>query len=326
MIDNKPLEEEAESFVKSKLLRYKFNISKPSFDIKGADLLILDNIENHYSRILKVQSKGRTLKKTSNSIKIHESYVTDDFIVFLYAIDSNNIDTEYFFTFFKEDIITWNKSNHHYVLSFTSNSILNDSFQAKKFGENTAKKIHALLGTTQIKKYTSVIVDGIFLQKTITKTLNLYQKMYPEKHLTRPSIEDVIYNISSMYNRYTSEENIINYHIYDYNEHIDYPKVVDGNIIVDNGMEKRIYFHETNGFIYEDIEEYFQKVINLENIVFVADDIIYEPLLHKLTDDGIDVILVMLSELAGNNMFTKHKWGDVEYSIAQAMGLGRYEW
>lgn len=47
LIDNKPLEEEAEFFVKSKLLRYGFNLAKPSFDIQGADLIILDNIEKH---------------------------------------------------------------------------------------------------------------------------------------------------------------------------------------------------------------------------------------------------------------------------------------
>ncbi|MFS1974184.1 hypothetical protein [Vibrio splendidus] len=326
MIDNKPLEEEAEFFVKSKLLRYGSNIAKPSFDIKGADLLILDNIDNHYSKILKIQSKGRTLKKTTNSIKIHESYVKDDFIVFLYAIDEENKEQAHLCVFFKEDIELWNKSNDNYTLSFTSKSILTDKFQSKIFNKETVIKINEILEKTEVKKYTSVVVDGIFLERIIYKTFNEYDKLYPEKNLQVPSTESVIMNITSMYNRFQSEENVLNFHIYNYNEDVDGSQVVAGNMIISGETENRIYFHETNGFIYKDIEEYFIKILNLENIIFVADDVIYEPILHELTDKNIDVILVMLSEAGGNNMFTGYKWGAIYYPIAQAMGLGQYEW
>ena len=205
MIDNKPFEEEAESYVKNKLLRYKFNMAKPSFDIKGADLLILDNIDSHYSKILKIQSKGRTLKKTTNSIKIHKSYVKDDFIVFLYAIDEIDKEKEYLFTFFKENIEQWTHSDEHYILSFTSESILNDKFQSKIFDKTIVDKINILLEKTKIKKFTSVIVDGIFLKRVIFETFQTYKEMYPKKDLQIPSIENVIMNITSMYNRFQSE-------------------------------------------------------------------------------------------------------------------------
>jgi hypothetical protein len=323
LIDNKPLEEEAEFFVKNKLLRYGFSIAKPSFDIKGADLIILDNIDNHYSKILKIQSKGRTLKKTTNSIKIHESYVKDDFIVFLYAIDEEQ---EYLCAFFKEDIELWNKSNNNYTLSFTSKSILTDKFQSKIFNKKVATKINDILVRAEVKKYTSVVVDGIFLERVIYETFQQYKGLYPEKNLQVPSVESVIMNITSMYNRFKSEENVLNFHIFNYNENVHGSKVVAGNIIISNKIENRIYFHETNGFIYQDIEEYFIKVLNLENIVFVADDVIYEPILHDLTDMNVDVLLVMHSEAGGNNMFTGYKWGAIYYPIAQAMGLGQYEW
>ena len=326
MIDNKPFEDEAESFVKNKLLRYGFNMAKPSFDIKGADLLILDNIDTQYSKILKIQSKGRTLKKTTNSIKIHESYVKDDFIVFLYAIDEINKEQEYLLTFFKEDIQKWNKKNNHYILSFTSENILNDSSQSNIFNNSIADKIKQLLDVSKIKKLTSVIIDGIFLEKAISDNLSTYQEMYPEKKLTKPSIKNVILNIALMCNKYKSEENIINYHIYNYNENIDCSKVVDSNLIISDDIENRLYIHETNELIIKEIKEYFQKVINLENIIFVADDIIYEPMLNKLKNDGIDVSLVMLDELRGNNMFTQHDWGNIDIPIAKSLGLERYEW
>lgn len=326
MIDNKPLEKEAESFVKNKLLRYGFNVAKPSFDIKGADLLILDNIDSHYSKILKIQSKGRTFKKTTNSIKIHESYVKDDFIVFLYAIDEENKEQEYLCVFFKEDIETWNKSNDNYTLSFTSKSILTDKFQSKIFNKEVATKINKILEKAEVKRYTSVVVDGIFLERVIYETFQQYKELYPEKNLQVPSIESVIMNITSMYNRFKSEENVLNFHVYNYNENVNGSQVVAGNIIISNEIENRIYFHETNGFIYQGIEEYFIKILNLENIIFVADDVIYEPILHDLTDMNVDVLLVMHSDAGGNNMFTGYRWGAIYYPIAQAMGLGQYEW
>ena len=324
-IDNKPFEDEAESFIKNKFLRYDFNVAKPTFDILGADLLILDNIDTKYSKVLKIQSKGRTLKSTTNSVKIHESYLTDEFIVFLYAIDNEDKDKEYLFTFFKEDIKKWNKNNENYVLSFTAKSILNDSFQSKIFNKTVAEKIKEKLYQVPIKKYTSVIVDGIFIEKAIDRTIDTYETIYPDRKFERPSLNDVLLNITSMYNRFISEENIINYHIYNYNENADESTFKPGDIFFDNKQtENRVYNHETNGFIYQKVEEHFDKIINLENIILVADDILYEPILHKLKDMGIDVILIKFAE--DSRMFADYRWGDIIYSIAKAMGLSQYEW
>ena len=327
MTDNKPLEDEAESFIKNKLLRYGFNLAKPTFDILGADLLILDNIDTQYSKILKVQSKGRTLKSTTNSIKIHESYLTDEFIVFLYAINDEDKEKEYLFTFFKEDVQKWNKNNENYVLSFTSKSVLNDSFKSKIFNNTVVEKIKEKLYEVPIKKYTSVIVDGIFIEKAIDNTIAVYEEIYPTREFERPCLNNVLMNITSMYNRFITEENIINYHIYNYNENADESTFISGDIFIDNQqIENRIYNHETNGFIYQKVEEHFERILNLENIILVADDILYEPILHDLKDNGIDVILVKFAEDRDSRMFADYRWGDIIYSVAKAMGLSQYEW
>ena len=44
MIDNKPFEDQAESYVKYKLHQVGIKHGKPAFDQQGADLLILDNL------------------------------------------------------------------------------------------------------------------------------------------------------------------------------------------------------------------------------------------------------------------------------------------
>jgi len=324
LIDNKPFEDEAESFIKNKLLRYKFNIAKPTFDIRGADLLILDKIDNKYSKILKVQAKGRTLKSTTNSVTIHESYLTDEFIVFLYAIDDVDKEKEYLFTFFKEDIEQWNKNDENYVLSFTAKSILNESFQSRVFNEFVVQKIKEKLNKSKVKKYTSVIVDGIFIKTAIDNTLARYARIFPERQFKKPSLNDVLLSITAMYNRFVSEENIINYHIYNYNEYADEATFVSGDILIDNQqIENRIYNHETNGFIYSKIEDHFERIINIENIILVADDILYESILHRLKNEGIDIILVKFAK--DSRMLADYRWGDIIYPVAEAMGLSVYE-
>ena len=97
--------------------------------------------------------------------------------------------------------------------------------------------------------------------------------------------------------------------------------------VIDNKqIENRIYNHETNGFIYQKVEEHFEKILNLENIVLVADDILYEPILHDLKNNNIDVILVKFAYDKDSRMFTDYRWGDITYPIAKAMGLSQYEW
>lgn len=46
-MDTKPLETQSESFIQSELIKNGFNVTKPTFDKEGADLLIADNIKGN---------------------------------------------------------------------------------------------------------------------------------------------------------------------------------------------------------------------------------------------------------------------------------------
>src|ERR1035437_5988346 len=150
MRDNKPLEEQAESYIKSQLIKYDFNVMKPSFDKLGSDLIILDSNDRNNARIINVQSKGRKVNNNSTNIKIPITYNANDFILFIYTIDIEK--NESCFIFFPEDIQQWRINDNNYTLSFNKNKISTEYFQNKLFVNNCAIKIRALLKKTSIKK------------------------------------------------------------------------------------------------------------------------------------------------------------------------------
>ena len=45
-----------------------------------------------------------------------------------------------------------------------------------------------------------------------------------------------------------------------------------------------------------------------------------------MKEKNIDVTLVQLKTDDGRRMFTNHKWGDIIFPIAKAIGLGIHEW
>jgi len=85
-MDTKPLEIQAESYIKSQLLKYNFNVIKPIFDENGSDLIIVDNIENNLWHYINIQSKGRTVSIKNTNISIPVSYVNNQFYLYIQLI------------------------------------------------------------------------------------------------------------------------------------------------------------------------------------------------------------------------------------------------
>ncbi len=87
-MDNKPLELQAKKLTEHKLIKYGFLVTKPAFDKEGTDLLIVKDISQKITPFIKVQCKGRTIKKYSN-VTIPKKYVlvADDFAYVPYLED-----------------------------------------------------------------------------------------------------------------------------------------------------------------------------------------------------------------------------------------------
>src|SRR5690606_27694561 len=127
VVDNKPLENLAEDYIKTRLTKAKIKFLKPSYDVDGSDLVLLQPINKHLAKQIIVQSKGRTVKDNPSNISIDKKYVTSNFICFLYIDDGNQDD--HFFVFFNDSIKKWKVNGEKFILniplSFKNHSYFN---------------------------------------------------------------------------------------------------------------------------------------------------------------------------------------------------------
>lgn len=326
MIDNKPLEEQAESLVKHELLRYGFSIAKPSYDTQGGDLLIIEKPNEQFSKILRAQCKGRTLSKNGTNVRIPISYVTDDFILFIYLVKEDRTDSLY--VLFAKDIKEWTSNGKEYTLSITENSIVKEQMTNHLLSDNKIDLLWGQLRKSTIKKYTSVIIDGIFLMKAVNSTKNIYNNIWTDKKLKNPHIQDVIQNILEYYNRHDSESNTINCYILESN-HFPLSEVIEmdmgKSILKSENNIIKVYKENLDNIIAFEALDKIERLMNNENIILVADDKSYEHPLNELKNKGVDIICVTFNEPENRNMFVQFRWGDIAYPLGRAMGLEKYE-
>lgn len=320
------MEEQAESLVKHELIKHGFNVLKPCFDREGADLLIIENIKCKFTNTLKVQSKGRSLKKNGSFITIPISYVKKDFIVFLYVVDETLESS--LFVFFCEDILKWKSDDKEYTLNFTKKTISDSYFKEKMFTSHSASLIKQRLIESEIKKYTSILVDEIFLEKAISKTLAIYKEIYPDREFSRPTLKSTIVEIIGMYDTFHSTEKEINCYVYNYESDLDSINANRSNIrfTTEDGVAGKIFIDITDDFVWIEIVDHMKRIINTENVLLVADDLVYEKYLNEMKERMIDVTLVQFCTDNGRRMFTNHKWGDIIFPIAKSIGLSQHEW
>lgn len=324
-MDNKPLEEQAENYLKSQLIKFDFNLAKPSFDKYGSDLIIVDKINKGKTKILLIQSKGRSLKNEMfSNVKIPKTYVKKNFVLFIYTIDETK--DESLFMFNSKDIKEWNLNKNNYQLNFNKKKILSNYFSVKKFDNVLAQKLHKTLENTEIKNYTSIIIDGIFLDKAIKITTNLYSKIWPEKEYITPSLNNIIKNILDYYDTFQGERKIVNCYLInsiDFRSQIT--EDINNNFKTKTGNQVNIYKTETDGFVAFEVLEQIERLINNDNIILVADDQIYEQELSQHKKNGVEMNIVKLNKISENDMYTDFKWGDISYPLGISIGLEKHE-
>jgi len=157
------MEYTAEDLIAHKLQRAGLLIAKPKFDREGTDLIALMEVKDG-AKFCRIQCKGRSLiNSKSSSVKIPKKYTTDSFVVFLY-IDDGDVNNTHLFTFFVEDIKTWElKKEDEYILNFTKvnfQTILENNI----FSSGTADKIKLIIGRANIKAELNLILPSLQMQ------------------------------------------------------------------------------------------------------------------------------------------------------------------
>ena len=324
-MDNKPLEKQAQTYIYSQLLRYKFKVNELSFDENGSDLYIIKKTKKKQLKYLTIQCKGRRLSKNSSSITIPVEYIQDNFLLFTYIIDDEN---EYLFMFFPNQIKEWKiNSKNEYSLSLNQEKILSQSFQEKIFDKNLADKIEDML--KEVKEYTSIFIDGIFLEKAVNKTIKIYSDIYPDKTFQHPDLITIVKNILDFYNRYKTEKKIINCTLFmsrsfglENRVDIDYDNL---KFETKNGNQVRIFINKSDELIVFEILEELDRLLDNDNIVLVASDRAYEQSLSEYKKKEYDMIIIRSNYHDENDMYSEFRWGDITLPLGLALGLEKHE-
>lgn len=327
-MDTKPLQKQAEYYISSELLKYEFKVTEPFFDEDGTDLIIVQNINLKKTQFLKVQCKGRNIKNGTSQVVIPLSYVEENFVVFLYIIDKDKNNSLYLFL--AEQIKEWkvNKKNE-YILTINDDKITSDYFKNKLFNKGLSEILKKRLNMAEPKNYTSVLIDGIFLEKAMNKTLEIYSKIWPGKTFVKPDLITVLKNILDSYDKHKSQKKIVYCYVFlsesfYLEDRIDC-SLIHSNFLTNNGNEAKVFINKTNEVIGFEILQQLHRLLNTDNIVLVANDRIYELELEKLAEEKVDIIVVKFNQHNDEDMISKFKWGDITYPLGLSIGLQRYE-
>lgn len=179
----------------------------------------------------------------------------------------------------------------------------------------------------------SIVIDGIFLENAVVQTQAAYRKIYPDKILRKPSIDDIV----EQFLKYASikrKERVNCYLIYssdfDLESIVDIGEVEEEDFLMGErsssvGSNYNLFKLKTQDIVFFKVSDQLERIVNVENVLLVADDFAYVPYLQNLKDKGIEIIVFQNSENSGSRMHHRFKWADIVYPLALAMGLDGHE-
>ncbi|RYY43606.1 MAG: hypothetical protein EOO06_19470, partial [Chitinophagaceae bacterium] len=168
MRDNKPLELEAVNYVCSRLAKINLKYSNPNYDENGGDLIVINEISHDTFKSLNIQVKGRDISTNNSNVKIHKSYVRDNFVCFLYLRNGEEFN-DYLYCFFDIDVSAWEEKKEFYYLNIPQNSIQAGVFLKYEFNRVKADKIRSILESqierhhADIKEWNLTLIDNTIM-------------------------------------------------------------------------------------------------------------------------------------------------------------------
>lgn len=324
-MDSKPREMLGEHYIKSRLLKYDFEMhSELSYDKDGADFMITQKIDSNKLHFITIQSKSRKIKKSTN-VKIPKKYVVENFVLFIYLLDENK--NENLFCFFENDFNIFKERDSDYILNITHLKIshLQENYS---FNQHKALRINGIFNELRRKKYTSIIIDGIFLEEALKETKKIYSDSN-ERKIEELSLNNLVDKIILGFNRFGDGLTNINCYVYVSKHHSleDHIKIEDEDTDFESSeFSSRIFITYTKKLVSFEIMNDIDRFKQSDNIILIANDVIYEHFLANLDVDAKSIIIARLKITERpNEMYVKYRWGDISYPIGLALGLESYE-
>ncbi|MCF2218321.1 hypothetical protein H9Q08_03285 [Chryseobacterium sp. PS-8] len=87
-----------------------------------------------------------------------------------------------------------------------------------------------------------------------------------------------------------------------------------------------IFINHTKKLVAFEVMENIDRFKQSDNIILIANDIIYEHFLENLDVDTKSIIVARLKiDERPNEMYEKYRWQDISYPIGLALGLQSFE-
>lgn len=196
-MDNKPLEQLAEDYIKTRLAKAKIKFLKPNYDTDGTDLVLLNPLNKHLAKQVIIQSKGRNLTKNQSNVEIPQEYVVSNFICFLY-LELDGDDKDYFYIFFYDDIKDWSLSNGKFTLSIPKGFKSHNYFNLHKFNSSThTLRISELLNESPILRQSYVPFEEMSITEILFEMWKKYDSL-PDLNLVQ-GLYDEFYELSGSF-------------------------------------------------------------------------------------------------------------------------------
>lgn len=172
-MDNKPMELEALCYIESLVARYGYQYAELNSDSDGCDFIIFENGEIDTYVYLRCQSKGRCVSHDASNVSIPQSYVRDNFLVFVY-VKPEDEDCVSTYLYFADDIKTnWKIDGDTYRLylpkTFVNNHD-NDIYLLKKKRALLIGELLRKVGVQSSQRYIKFLSDSEFYFRMWQKT------------------------------------------------------------------------------------------------------------------------------------------------------------
>ena len=189
-MDNKPLEELAESYIKTRLSKAKIKYLKPNYDTNGSDLVLLNPINKHLAKQVIVQSKGRNISKGPSNVSIPKEYVVSNFLCFVYLEVDDEPDDDYCYIYFSDDIKLWRDNGEKYILNIPKDFKGNPYFKDNRFNSGLhIQKIESLLNDAPILRQSYVHFENMELKEILFEMWKKYNS-FPDLNLVIALYDD----------------------------------------------------------------------------------------------------------------------------------------
>lgn len=220
----------------------------------------------------------------------------------------------------------WIEGFHH--LSRLADVESWDKQAAEKMAESRYRYSYMKLLQKVIKKRASIsiLIDGIFLNGRVARTYALYQEIFRDRKISNHAeVSGFLQYLQRYFYKFDAVKDkqgriYVEAVIHISAHHSFYDFTFDTDVIFHENYVINVFYIRTRQLICFEITDYIQEN-NLKNVILVADDPAYPPLIETIK--GLEIVYVR--EVHNSHMPPNYSYVDIIEPVATAIGIAIHD-